>query len=329
MIPSKDILRASALVGSAALLLYGLWLIPSLLMILVTGLLFGTLLYTGGAWTAAKLRLPHAGGVVVLSMGIVALGIVIFLTVLPSFVAELDAINDRLMTGFQAVETTVPSEWQSDLDIQNAADFFTQISGGVYEQLVAVGSGVVEATTAIVVSIIITLYLAFQPQQYYDGFLSLIPSGRQEPVRESLAIAASTLSGWFIGRVSSMVIVGLGTYGALLLLGVPAAFALAMIAGLLSFIPNLGPLLSFIPAGLVALSVSGWMVLYVAVLYVGIQTLESYFITPMIQKKMVDLLPVVVISAQLMFGLWFGLVGVLVAAPLVAVGQALLTRWYT
>ena len=101
--------------------------------------------------------------------------------------------------------------------------------------------------------------------------------------------------------------------------GIPFAAVLGVLAGLLDFIPNIGPLLGLVPALLVAFGVDGAKVVYVLLLYLGIQTLEGYILTPMIQRRAVDLPPALTIAAQVAMGLLGGGLGLLLAVPLAAV----------
>jgi predicted PurR-regulated permease PerM len=110
------------------------------------------------------------------------------------------------------------------------------------------------------------------------------------------------------------VMVGLGLW----LLGVPFAFALALIAGLLEFIPYVGPILSAVPALLVALAETPELALYVLMLYIGVQSIEGYVLQPLIQERAVYLPPAVLLLAQLVLGILVGALGVMLATPMTA-----------
>jgi predicted PurR-regulated permease PerM len=115
-----------------------------------------------------------------------------------------------------------------------------------------------------------------------------------------------------------MVIVGVLSLVGLMVLGIPLAFILSVVTGLVTFIPIIGPILALIPPTLIALTISPQQALYVFLLYMGIQFLETYLITPIIEQKAVDLPPVVLIMSQVILGLFLGFLGVAVAAPLAA-----------
>jgi predicted PurR-regulated permease PerM len=112
------------------------------------------------------------------------------------------------------------------------------------------------------------------------------------------------------------------------LLGIPLAFSLGVLASLLTFIPNIGPVLAALPALLLAFVDSPTRALYVALLYLGVQAVESYGITPFIERETVSLPPAVTLATQLALGLLAGFAGVIVAAPLAAVGVVLVQTFY-
>ncbi len=120
-----------------------------------------------------------------------------------------------------------------------------------------------------------------------------------------------------------MVVVGILTYIGLLILGIPLAFSLSVLTALLSFIPNLGPVLSFLPAGLVALTLGWEVVLSVVILYIIVQVIESNAVTPVIEKRMVSTPPALLLGSQVILGTVFGFIGLLLAAPIVAVSIGL------
>jgi predicted PurR-regulated permease PerM len=132
-------------------------------------------------------------------------------------------------------------------------------------------------------------------------------------------VLENALIWWMVGRFSSMAVVGIMTMIGLWILGIPLPFTLGVIAAVLSFIPNIGPIISVIPALLLALLDSPSKVLYVILLYIGIQTVESYIITPLIQKRAVSLPPALLISVQIMIGVLLGAFGLILATPLMVV----------
>ena len=195
--------------------------------------------------------------------------------------------------------------------------------GSVFSTVFGVFSTLVGALTGLLVVVIVAVYGALRPGAYTGPFVSLLPARHKGRAREVLAEIAHALRWWLVGRGSSMLVVGALTWVGLLLLGVPSAGTLALIATLLSFVPNVGPVVSAVPAILLGFSQSPSTALYVAALYVAVQSVESYVITPLIQERVVALPPASVIVVQLAFGAAFGLLGLLFATPLAVVVMVL------
>lgn len=170
--------------------------------------------------------------------------------------------------------------------------------------------------TNLVIVVIIGLYLAANPSLYVNGAVHLVPIPKRERARELLSALGRGLRWWLIGRIASMVVVGALTAVGLLIIGVPLAFTLGFIAAVLSFVPYIGPIASAVPAMLVALAESTQLVLYVVLVYFAVQILESNLITPLIQKRAVELPPALLITAQVFAGLLAGILGIIVATPL-------------
>ena len=169
------------------------------------------------------------------------------------------------------------------------------------------------------VMILLAIYLASEPRFYANGFTKLFPKGARPRVFEVLTEIGTTLSWWLIGKVASMFFIGLLTWIGLWILGVPLSLTLGLIAGLLSFVPNFGPILSAIPAILLAFIESPISALYVLILFVAVQIIESNLVTPFIERQTVELPPALTVFAQLALSILIGGVGLILATPLLAV----------
>jgi predicted PurR-regulated permease PerM len=137
-----------------------------------------------------------------------------------------------------------------------------------------------------------------------------------------------TLRWWLVGRIAGMTAVGILTWIGLMLLGVPLSFTLATLAAVLDFVPNIGPIIAAIPALLVGLTESPMTGLYVALLYIAIQIAEGSLMTPLIEQETVSLAPVLLLSAQLIMGVLFGVLGLLLATPILVVLVILIKMLY-
>ncbi|MBW3534709.1 MAG: AI-2E family transporter [Gemmatimonadetes bacterium] len=172
------------------------------------------------------------------------------------------------------------------------------------------------------------IYIAVDPDLYRHGMERLLPPRHRARVGEALSRTASGLRGWMVGTAINMVVVGTITGIGLWLLGIPAAIALAVIAGLLEFIPIFGPILSAVPAVAVALTVSPMTALWVALLYTGVQQLEGNVITPVVMRGAVRLPPALTLLFLSFMGVIFGFLGLLLAVPILAAGIILVRALY-
>ncbi|WP_420473766.1 AI-2E family transporter [Noviherbaspirillum sp. ST9] len=136
------------------------------------------------------------------------------------------------------------------------------------------------------------------------------------------------MSLWLRGKLLSMTVVGAATAIGLTILGVPLALALGLVAGLLDFIPYIGPVLAAIPALLIAFSQGPMLALYVILLFIVLQLLEGYLLLPLIERKTVSMPPALTITMQVLMGLAFGLAGIALATPLTAVVAVLVAMLY-
>ena len=180
-----------------------------------------------------------------------------------------------------------------------------------------VGIGILQLFFIISVALMITL----QPNSYREVAILLVPSFYRRRARIILSICGNALSNWMAGVLLSSIFVSILVAIGLYLLGIKLVIANALIAGILNVIPNVGPTISTIFPLSVALLDTPWKSLAVLGLYIVIQNIESYVITPSIMHKQVKLLPGLTITAQFIFTILFGPLGLLLAIPMAVVIQ--------
>lgn len=193
----------------------------------------------------------------------------------------------------------------------DAATMLTRVGGFFSSTLGALGN--------IFVVVLLAIYLASEPRFYSAGLTRFFPIPKRQRAGEILDTIYETLRWWLIGKAGSMIFIGVLTWIGLSILGVPLALTLGLIAGLLSFIPNFGPIISAIPALLLAFIDSPISAVYVLGLYVGVQLIESNVVTPIIERETVELAPALTIIFQLALGALIGGLGLVLATPLLAV----------
>jgi predicted PurR-regulated permease PerM len=195
---------------------------------------------------------------------------------------------------------------------------------GVLPVLGSIGGAIISGLVVLFAG----LYLAIEQPLFWRGALRLVPPARRLRASRTLHRVGKTLRGWILGTVINMVVVGVVTGLALWALGVPTPFALGLIAGLFEFVPIFGPILASIPAIGIGLTESPAMGLWVLLLYVGIQQLESNVLQPIVMKGAMKLPPALSLTFQVMMAILFGFIGILVAVPILAVVIVLVKSLY-
>lgn len=192
------------------------------------------------------------------------------------------------------------------------------VQEGVASTVTNAVSGTLSAIANTAFVLVVAIYLAVDPRLYVEGVVRLFPPARRDRTRAVLHTIGTTLRWWLIGKGLSMILVGIAAFIGLLALKVPLAAALALIAALLDFIPNVGPILAVVPAALFALLQGPTQVAYVVALYAAIQVIEGYLLTPLIEQRTVSVPPALSLTAMLVAALLFGWLGLLLAAPATA-----------
>lgn len=244
--------------------------------------------------------------------------------------SQLDQLTTRLQDLWQQTEARLRS---STLGRQILALGPQLQTTGAGDTTLAARAAQALSTTlgslvTVAVVVVSGIYMAANPSWYRRGLLRLFPPARRDRIRQVLEDIGHGLGWWMFGRAVSMVIVGIITTIGLSIIGVPFALGLGAIAALLDFVPNVGPIIAAVPAILVASTNSLTDAAYVTALYVAIQSFEGYVLTPLIEQRSVQLPPAVTIAAQVLLGVLFGVLGVLLATPLAAVLVLLIKRLY-
>lgn len=179
-------------------------------------------------------------------------------------------------------------------------------------------SNTLAALTAFVLLVFLAMYIGAEPKVYREWLIAVVPATSRAYVREVLAEIATVLRKWLVTQLIAMVVIGVVSMIVLLVLDVKAAFALAFIAGLMEFIPTVGPILSAVPAVLMAFVDSPEKALFVVIAYWGIQFLENNLVIPFLMRGEMDLPPAITLVAQTLMTLVFGFLGLMVAVPVTA-----------
>ena len=316
-------------IGAAVLsLLLLLWKGFDVVLIIAAGVLLGLLLLVPADGLAARSFLSRRWALAVVLVVIAGMSTLFGVTFATSISEQFQQLSEALPTSVEGFKNRIAS-WPMGAEIISRLEQ-GQSAGNVLGQWFSRISSFLTSTLGLLTNlffiVFIALFFAFEPDTYRRGLLHMIAPARRNGTMDLLHTLRHRLSWWMLGRMVSMITVGVATGVGLWLIGMPMALSLALLAALLVVIPNLGPLLAAIPALLVA-ATEGllWPVL---LLYLGIQAVESNLITPMIDRKSVKLPPALLISAQLSLGLIAGLLGLLLAAPLTVIAMVVVQKAY-
>jgi len=302
--------------GVAALSIF-LWRISGTLLLIFTGVLFAILLQRLTGYVQRATGLGHGW-----SLAIVLLTLVLLVggggwLMGTSMAAQLGQLQEQVTKAMGML----PDGWRDRIMEQGKEwPWMNQLSSFASGLIYVVGDAVVVMFAA--------LYLAASPGLYQRGVVLLVPPRGQKRACEVMDVAGDSLWKWLIGQLVAMAAVGTMIAVGLWLLGIPSALALGIVAGLMEFIPLVGPFLAAVPALLIGFAQSPQDALWVAGLYLVIQQIEGNVITPLLQKRVVDLPPVVTIGAIAAGGVLFGIMGMFLATPLAVVVLVLVNLLY-
>ncbi|MEL7831774.1 AI-2E family transporter [Citromicrobium bathyomarinum] len=307
-------------IGLAALAVY----ISQSLLVIFAALVFASMIDGGARLIGRYLPIPRTLRIVMVLL--LAIAFLVWLgyfagSQIAEQAATLPAIVEKQLNEIIALA----QQNGMQVSLSDAQSMANQVVSGVGTVTRAIGgiAGII-GTTAII--LIIGIYVALEPNLYERGVEWMAPRGERSELRKTLAEMALTLRRLMAGRIVGMVFEGFFTWVALEMFGVPMAALLGILTGLLAFIPNIGAVVSGLLMATVGFSVSVETGLAAVAIYFVVQTFDGYVVIPMIARKTVDLPPALVLGAQLIMGLLFGIIGLLLADPLLAMLKVALVR---
>ena len=332
--PLMDFARRVVIVNAITLLfivaaLFA-WANFNALLIVFAGLLLAIFLYRLADVLEQVLPLPHGIALALVASTLIGLFVVgVWLGAAP-IEQQADQLMRSLPTAAEAARDWInhrPALRSLLPDLPKAEQFYARLA----RWLPDAGpffTGALGVLVNLVIVIFVGIYLAAQPRPYLRALMMLVPPRRRERAWHVLDTLGKMLGRWLIGKAVSMVLVGVLTTIGLLLLDVPMALVLGLIAGLLDFIPYLGPIVASVPAVLIAFAKSPADALYASLLFLVIHVVEGYMLVPMIERRTIALPPAFTIVMQLLMGSIAGLAGAALATPLTAVIVVLVTMLY-
>ncbi|HEU4829170.1 MAG TPA: AI-2E family transporter, partial [Gemmatimonadales bacterium] len=310
---------AGLFAGAALLLL--VWMVRDVLLLGFAGILLGLVFRVPAEWLAARTPLPHGVAVVLVVLALFGVLAGVFTLRGADIRNQANQLRERIPRAAEQLQAKLEQTEIGREVVKNVPtprELLPDSTGAVQR-----ATGAVTRTFALLANVLIVLFLgivlALTPRVYTDNVLRLVPVRRRARAEALLGELGHTLRWWLLGRLVSMSAIGVLTWIGLSVLDVPLAFVLALIAALLSFVPNIGPVVAAAPAVLLGLVQGPEKAIMVALLYLAVQAIESWLLDPVIDRKTIYLPPALTVLAQLAMAVIAGLAGVALATPLAAV----------
>lgn len=319
---SERRMRTDTILLTAGLLLIG-YLLGEVILLVFAAVVFAVGLDGISQSLSGRLNIKRGWALLAVVTGITAIILGAIALTAARLVQQFQEISRTVLDVYEQVQ-----EWLADRGVLEYIDGL-EINGGengealgeMAGQVMTYGMSAIGAVSSLMILIVLTLFLAGNPELYRRGAIRLVTPEKREMVADTFSSLAHALRWWFLGQLVSMALLGVTVGLGLFLLGIELWFALAVLTALLTFIPFLGPLIATVPIVAVGFTEGMETGLIVLAGYIVIQTVEGNVIVPMIHQKAVDLPPALLISVQVLLSLIFGVVGLILAAPLTIVAM--------
>ncbi len=319
--PRATILFAFAVAAGIALTV----LAARVLLTLFAGVLFAVVLRAWASFAERRVRLPYRAALalgVALIFACFGLG---FYFALPALVDQVRGFGGSLPTLLERLGQTLHLPLSGALG-SKPQDIATNVQKLAGHAAAALGTSV-EVFGGFVVVFFVGVYGAASPPSYAKILLWLAPPTKKPLVRRILERATENLERWLLGRLVAMAFVGIASGIVFAVLGIPLAFPLAVLAGLLTFVEYVGAFASAVPPILLALSESPTHALWVALAFTVLHVIEGYVLTPLLAKRAVDFPPATTLASQALLGTLLGPLGLTFATPLMVVAVTAVQEW--
>jgi len=319
----SEVKRAAVWIGMASLVAAFIWLAQPILLI-IGGIVLAAM-FDGGARLLGRI-LPIPRGLRLTMVVLAVFGFMYWTFVFTG--SELAAQAASLQA---IVETQVESIGNRieaagfNISAEDVKGLGSQILNSVGRVTAAVSSAV-GAVTNLAMMLVLGIFIAAEPRMYERGVAWMLPLAERAHFYGTAEKIGSVLRRLMAGRLLGMAVEGVGTWVLLSLGGVPMAALLGVLTGLLAFLPNIGAIVSGALIILVGFSAGVDVGLYAIFVYFVVQMVDGYLIVPMVAKRAVDLAPALVLGAQILFGALFGILGLALADPIIAMIKVALER---
>ncbi|SRR5579883_270979 len=328
---SSQLIHSAPFAVIVALLIYILYRLLPVLELIALAALIALIFRTLLEWLQKIVKSPWLAVFILIGL-ITGFGILLVSVVIPSVIAETQDLLTTLPHYLNTLSTRIEQLHSQNSLIPDLTQEVTQLKNTAHQVLSQVPLVLREALSIpleFVATLILSLYMAYDPNALINGILRLIPRRHHQQFQHFLSAVNVRLRGWIFGTGIAMLFLGLGATLGLWALGIPSPLAFGIIAGLLEVIPYVGTIVGTVLPALVALSLSPVKLLLVLGLFLILNQVDAHVIQPLVMGKQVNLHPVMVILTFLIMGKLLGFFGVLLAVPIAAVFVSIIDEFTT
>ena len=318
---AREFRKAAVWLGLAVAIVL-LWVLAQPLLLIMGGLVFAAMLDGGARLLGRVLPIGRGWRIAIVCIAAFAFLIWTFYFAGSTIAGQAETLRVVLQTQVDRI-----FGWVESMGLMPRGSGFNEIGrqlvGSLGKLTSAVGTAL-GAVSSLIMIIVIGIFVAVDPRLYERGVAWMLPMDKRTQFYGTSARMGFTLRRLMAGRLLGMAVEGFGTWLLLWAGGVPMAALLGILTGLLAFLPNIGAIVSGVLLVLVGFSAGVDTGLWAIAVYLIVQTVDGYLIVPMVAKRSVDLAPALVLGAQLLFGALFGIMGLALADPIVAMIKVLL-----
>jgi predicted PurR-regulated permease PerM len=302
-----------------------LWKLSDVLLLAFGAVLVAIILHAAADALVRYLRVPERWSLMVA-------GLIIF----AAFIGLAAIFGTQVRSQFSNVVERLPfaiDNFSNNLGLGPVSDDISKMlsgasTGGLAARIAGIGGAILNGLANFLLVVIAGLYIAADPRLYTRGFVKLFPKHQHERVESSLDASGQVLRLWLVSQLIAMTCVAILSTAAYWMIGLPSPIGLGLIAGIMDFIPFLGPILGALPAVLIAFSVSGEAALWTMGAVLVIQQIEGNVIQPLVARSMISVPPAMALFAILVGSILFGTLGLIFGFPLAIVTYVLVKKLY-
>jgi predicted PurR-regulated permease PerM len=319
----SEIKRAAVWIGLASLVVALVWLAQPILLI-IGGIVLAAMFDGGARLLGRVLPIPRAFRLTIVVLAVFGFMYWTFVFTGSELAAQAASLQAIVETQIETIGNRIEGAG-FNISAEDMKGLGSQVLNSVGRVTEAVSS-VLGTITNLAMMLVLGIFIAAEPRLYERGVAWMLPLAEREHFYVTAAKMGSVLRRLMAGRLLGMAVEGVGTWVLLALGGVPMAALLGILTGLLAFLPNIGAIISGALIILVGFSAGVDVGFYAIFVYFVVQMVDGYLIVPMVAKRAVDLAPALVLGAQILFGALFGLLGLALADPIIAMMKVALER---